>query len=382
MEKEKRIVWILGAGFSRSLGAPLLADLFTQESQRRARITYGSRVGNRFDDIQDVGTVCQAGTYGLKHSKPFERQWEHAEEFIEKLDLAARDPHGIERTVFYCFAQEYKRQDATHDEAMEFSSRLDDDNIGNFHLRALRLLAAETCCFLEKANLDHERWAPYLKWARTLSSNDTVITFNYDRVLELLAQRETLWIPAPADIEKRSDYGFPERAPTVLKLHGSVDWVRRNGKIIRAETDPKMKDVKDIAALYCEYDELALATPGPTKREMVQMSGPIKNHGPLAPLWVYAAIAVKAATAVAFVGYRFPPTDAISREKVLEWIDSNTQLKTGMPTIHTVLGADTDSTDSLRLRGMLNAVYAAPSFVKPWPMFAEDFLGLVNRDSL
>ena len=32
MATEPKIVWIVGAGFSRSLGAPLLADLFSRES--------------------------------------------------------------------------------------------------------------------------------------------------------------------------------------------------------------------------------------------------------------------------------------------------------------------------------------------------------------
>lgn len=37
---DRKIVWILGAGFSRSLGGPLLADLFSQEKRLELKERY------------------------------------------------------------------------------------------------------------------------------------------------------------------------------------------------------------------------------------------------------------------------------------------------------------------------------------------------------
>ena len=46
---------------------------------------------------------------------------------------------------------------------------------------------------------------------------------------------------------------------------------------------------------------------------------------------------------------------------------------------HTVLGEDIESMESRRMEGLLKAVGA---HVTRWPMFAEDFLGLIRRDQL
>lgn len=175
---DRKVVWILGAGFSQSLGAPLLADLFTEESARRVRIN-GAKVGPRLDGIDDVVRLCQAGTYDLPHSKPIERQWKHAEEFLERLDLAARKPgrNGYDRANLSAFAYKMakERGTASNEVALEFMSKVDDDNVGRFRELAVRLLAAEVCEFVEDANLEHESWSPYVTWADTLDLNDTVI---------------------------------------------------------------------------------------------------------------------------------------------------------------------------------------------------------------
>ena len=82
----KKTVWILGAGFSRSLGGPLLSSLFRQED---------------VDDFLDVIPTADFGTlaaevvwtqslYNKGHDG--EKCWENAEDFLAYIESAFGDP--------------------------------------------------------------------------------------------------------------------------------------------------------------------------------------------------------------------------------------------------------------------------------------------------
>ena len=81
-------VWILGAGFSRSLGAPLLYDFFTPRWDSLVRqslmddstseaVPYLSKLS----ELDELKTKLADGTWS--------NAWRNAEEFSELLDLAA-----------------------------------------------------------------------------------------------------------------------------------------------------------------------------------------------------------------------------------------------------------------------------------------------------
>jgi hypothetical protein len=105
-----------------------------------------------------------------------------------------------------------------------------------------RALSIECSTFLSAADLKTERWLPYVLWASRLKKNDTVITFNYDRIPELLEMnsdrtfgpsRLSVIFPAKEDWaidEKISSARAASSAP-VFKLHGSVNWVAKDGNI-------------------------------------------------------------------------------------------------------------------------------------------------------
>jgi hypothetical protein len=110
-------------------------------------------------------------------------------------------------------------------------------------------------------------------------------------------------------------------------------------------------------------------------------------------LWQLARSAIEKANAVVFVGFRFPPSDAIARERLLAAISKNkSRLR-----VHTVLGPDRDSatgrleallTHALRRGGRMT--YAESTMVTidrllsitVHPLYAEDFLGLVGRNEI
>jgi hypothetical protein len=149
-------------------------------------------------------------------------------------------------------------------------------------------------------------------------------------------------------------------------------------------------------ALTCDDDELAIATPGPSK----QREG-TRGFG---DLWRLVTGALTGADAIVFVGYRFPETDADARSELLGAIGNNpgTGSRSTL-SIHIVLGNTAQSKrDAERLASMLrfvlgrNRIEATPArppvhtsagvahffMLHSHPLFAQDFFSVVNRDDL
>lgn len=205
------------------------------------------------------------------------------------------------------------------------------------------------------------------------------MTFNYDRVLELLDVFD-IFVPG----EERPS----GRRPAVFKMHGSVDWRRQKqedgtfayslgrGKAEGASVDPEF-------ALFCPAEEIGIATPGPTKEISTKELGPV---------WNRALEQVVSAETIVFVGYRFPPSDAEAREKLLGAIREN---KNARLDLHTVLGPKQQADDVVRLAQMLKAVLRQAGrnesplrtaersyWVASHALYAEDFFTVWSRDLL
>src|SRR5690349_5186392 len=69
-------VWIVGSGFSRPLGGPLLADLFSRRFQ--------TRVAARFPTLGHAPETIEL--YEFFHFGLREKHFEHAEDFLVLLD--------------------------------------------------------------------------------------------------------------------------------------------------------------------------------------------------------------------------------------------------------------------------------------------------------
>jgi hypothetical protein len=200
---------------------------------------------------------------------------------------------------------------------------------------ARRMIAAECGAFLVDARLDGEAWLPYRNWAQSLGpGQETVITFNYDLVIERLATKvpSRFYFLGPNE-----DPGAASKAVPVLKLHGSIDWLR-----MQAGDHAEYRTGRpDTEFLDVDGSQLAIASPGPTKLALSQE---------LRGLWVAAEKAIREADAVVFVGYRFPPSDSMAQERLLAALGGSDSTYLA---IHTVLGPGVDQPDSARLRDLL-----------------------------
>jgi hypothetical protein len=370
-----RIVWILGAGFSRSLGGPLLGNLLTPETEKLIGLWYPA---NEWPELfgEFVDAARRLYWYGFQpatgkdelrkhwHEACSENLWQDAEQYLDYLDTAARFDCPARSRILEILRSRVAALPQEKATLQQLSA------VGR------RLLAAECCSFLEGVANRSEQWAPYRRWFEKglfVWGEDTAITFNYDLVPEMIADA----------IKQRDLFHYNEksdRTSLLLKLHGSVNWTLEQPNSVNTRSGVH-------AALNCASQQLAIAGPGPGKQTL--------SNGLFKPYWDLALDAIKNADAIVFVGYRFPPTDAEARERLLDAIRDNGQQYLA---IHTVLGPNAQSDDSRRLFSLIRHALLGgnrrrcPAGQKPeyqpqkcynieqQPMWAEDFFSIVRRE--
>lgn len=358
MAEAHDVVWILGAGFSAGLGGPLLKNLFTPGSKRQLTAY--------FPDIERLHDFAAETARNLYEFGKKQVLWSDPEEFLDKLDAAVESENANgASSASYTFMQSLvtdSRPDVQvalrHGspihrwEGRELTEEQYNIDANTVAAIARRLLAAECSAFLMDENCEGERWLPYTHWAQQLGRHhrETVITFNYDRVIEMLVEKlncNSIHFVTPSG-------GFV-RPPgvNVIKLHGSVDWKRTS----------KIEQVRDeFFALHAEDDsEIVIATPGPRKRKTVRE---------LESLWTLAETELQRAKVIFFVGYRFPPTDSESLQRLMSAFGKNEN----KPTAHIVLGPNVHSEAASRLHGLLkHAAHESNPTIHRHPMYAQDF---------
>lgn len=341
--------WLLGAGFSCSLGGPLLADFFTSARTDLIRPHLRRIQDVDLESIDELHEIFWNGADPKRGAAPWLRPWSDQEEFLSFLDVAARD------------------WDSDSAETLRLLSRGVDT-----HERAQRLwraaatyVAIATDHFVPpnlKAAKLLERWQPYIRWGNAVArSNDYVITFNYDRVPELVSYNE-LNVLDPSD-----DHRYVER-PWLIKLHGSVNWW------------------EPLAGDRLKIDEQATASAvlHGGRTPFIAMPGPTKYHSAerLRSLWRAAEDALETSDRVVMIGFRFPPGDSAARHRLLGAIRRNANSNLS---VHIVLGSDTSHHDVRRVGALFEWISARreeeaglKTKVAVEPLFGEDFLALYD----
>lgn len=356
----KKRVWVLGAGFSRSLGGPLIQHLLAAQEPGATRDLFPEVAAG----ISNVRTFYAAGVG---------THWDHAEHFLDMVERAAEDhecnPHAATARAYDYRLLANLLSDKFRDERTgqweQFASLVD------LAVAARRAVACDCSQFLQRADLRGEAWRPYVQWASILTGDDTVATFNYDCVPDLLAENssERIFRPRLRVVEPAGEERIPGDAvqeaiarirrlglAPVLKLHGSVDWHVERGRFAKASS---------AGVLLPSRSDVLMGLPGPGKDQHRQKR--------LKPLWTCALNAITEAEEVIFLGYRFPPTDANAREELLCAVRDSACL----PRI--VLGPNVVHPDVVRLQGLLQyAMWKRVPLAKPdvIPLYVEDFLSV------
>jgi hypothetical protein len=336
-QSDKKRVWILGAGFSRSLGGPLMADLLSLAARRRILATY-STYFNR-DDVDQIfwifhyGCRFPEGRLDPQIDEYGETAWSDAEQFLSMLDSAKSDK--VTRTVIsgviealQGLASRVSQHRPSITPRLNAFRKPPVTSIDELAKLAKRIVAASCTVFLSDLNDDStlakELWMPYRDWFSRLDHNDSIVTFNYDTVVELLKSEvgqivkkaRVIGVSANADHDEVD--ARKARLPCLYKLHGSVNWAVHGTAI---------KEYPLNADTLNSSIDLAIATPGDSKMEM--------SGGLLKTLWQKATTQIELASEVFILGFRFPQSDAFPRDRLLHAMRNN---KMGDFRVNVILG--------------------------------------------
>lgn len=339
-----RDVWVLGAGFSAGLGGPLLKNLLTQNSLKDVLHSYRGHDYFKEDMCQTLVTFYRDGL-AEKDRKWTDRElWEDAEDSLGRLDAAARGQNDL-------------LADSVNDAFKSHNA-----NVQDVLHTAKRLVAAECMVFLNDRPNKSETWETYDVWSQSVrdakDTRTTILTFNYDMVLESLEAFSKDRFVIPGTSGSGSGPGV-----SVFKLHGSVNWKKMGNRV----------EVHDgLAALSSSASELAIATPGPSKNEWV--TG-IREY------WEVAINELREADRVFFVGYRFPPSASRARKEILGTLLDRKK----PPQCHVFLGPD--SLDERRMERLLHfasgrltkAIEIKGSDIHIHPVYAQDLFSVYDH---
>ncbi|HEU4635746.1 MAG TPA: hypothetical protein VFS41_06165 [Edaphobacter sp.] len=351
------VAWILGAGFSKALGGPLLNELISD------------RIRHSLQNIEtppDDSLSCCV-TELFEDGRKRGLLWQDAEQFLEMLEIAANNHKSATSTLIASLAR-------TPYEKRFPNSGIDAKGLlVKIHTEAVRFVAGACTSFLSAAEgnpdivSNSERWEPFVKWAQSLETTDTVITFNYDRSLALLGASETcprLDFSVPPRVTRIAHEPSPaRRSVKAYHMHGSVAWTR-------ASADSERFVDEERAVAHENPERAVLGIPGVGKKALAQ--------GHLKGIWDEALTRLASAKAVVFVGYRFPETDNMAKRALLGALKAQTD-----SSLHIVLGPN--SPDAARLRRMLEWTRPARkdiSVITDHQMFAQDFMAVFDRQVL
>jgi hypothetical protein len=202
-------------------------------------------------------------------------------------------------------------------------------------------------CYREFALRKHRQVVE--AFVRKMRAGDTVITFNYDALVESILWQARKWTPS-------NGYGFDlkfdrtllsvlrRKAPrtlanspvTVLKAHGSFNWLRNcyDGSIglnylkLLFDLPIKKSFVSDLdAGRIVDADDLADVGPDFPNVEDVILAPVYKKHYDSDPslrlIWRMIDLALEGADEVVVVGYSLPPGDVDANARITAALRQN-----------------------------------------------------------
>lgn len=183
-------VFILGAGFSKAAGMPMASELLPLLTKRLQLHEMNGWLRSLQERLQWLSESENGSSYQVNIEQVF--HYAHFDAEIHRL-LQHLEPVG------------------RHDGSGTAWNQVDAISAW------LSYLERELCDVIHNAE-DTADHAPINRWAETVSMGDTVLTFNYDTLVERsLSSVDKEWNHATG---LSSDSGF-----AVCKLHGSIDWI-------------------------------------------------------------------------------------------------------------------------------------------------------------
>ena len=291
----------IGAGFSRPAGVPVGAELWHRvlaqiEEDKRSDVPRIRDLASRFDADVDYYARYMREAKGIC-LRPDEINFE---EFLGFLEL--------EHVLGFLGTQSYSSE-------------------GN---ETLFLVKHRIALFLHRATPPVPALPGfYARFAELLRPGDTIVTFNYDTLLERLLEH----LGKPYALFDDGSRDFDYKLITVLKPHGSLDWFRRSTLAAHATDRPPAPtvpfDPRGLSAgpdpiVKCDggLDEIYtvercvppfIAPPSTTKSHNLQL---------MSRMWNGVYTGGTFGTGLAVIGYSLPGHDDYARAAIYQVVAS------------------------------------------------------------
>jgi hypothetical protein len=369
-------VYILGAGFSRDAGAPLIHDFLDRargffddpdselDSQEREQFAEGFRFKRE---------VARA-------REKFRIDLDNIEQLFGLVEMSQRlgtaSPTTRDATV-YLIAKTLQLSLTDTSKRPQVRVGLAPSSAGSFIKHVRRGQSGgdifDTDIYTHFALLLAGKYDDQRKVA---SRSNTVITFNYDLVVDDAIAR----IGAKPGYEL-ADAVFDEpididAAIPLLKLHGSTNWAICECNQIRVIAQKATANPELFRSMQCSKCQkralrLLLVPPSWDKSEYSQI---------MRPVWRKAVEALKTATRICVVGYSMPETDAFFKFLLALGLAENDRLSKLIVVDKVTSGilATQESTIEARWKEMLETVFVGRRFVFHSGGFAEFIRGSIQ----
>ena len=336
-------VYILGAGFSKTAGLPLIKDFM---NRMRDATAWLKTQADRGREIEAINRVLRFRLEATAAAYRIPLDVDNVEELFSLAsaggdgDLMQKMPLAIAATLDYA---RHVALPLTDDRPYEIGVKESPDWEPPKNWRPpVRARSPETRNEILDRWFTCPRYEFYLGLiagyfnSGTPDRRDTIITFNYDTIVEEALRGLDIpftygppeligWRGAePAQIDDCADKNIK-----VLKLHGSVNWVfgldYALGSVDPSSIRPDAaSDLQRRIATLQDYNEVR------TQNHIPFLVAPTWQklfHGYLATVWREAVEALKTATRVIILGYSMPPTDQHFKYLLAAGLQDNISLR-------------------------------------------------------
>ncbi len=170
-----------------------------------------------------------------------------------------------------------------------------------------------------------------------LKKNDTIITFNYDLLIEDSFESGKLWNPIDGYgitvqgksfdwcrhwLERTKVKRQKESKTLFLKLHGSLNWLLYNNKTIRLKPRPYLVRTKNKKPVI---EKISVLPPGWNKRI---------DRNPYKRFWREARIRLEKCKTLIILGYSLPETDLLAQALFSEVVRQRVATKKYLKELH------------------------------------------------
>jgi hypothetical protein len=180
----------------------------------------------------------------------------------------------------------------------------------------IRRVIIHTTCRSEQGRLEPLRSRTHARILNKLEENDTILTFNYDVLIEHSFGKSSLWTP-------RDGYGgrvhgvrnewcqrwlkareINERTHSriqLLKLHGSINWTVYKSGHVRLKDRPFVVRTREHKTVF---EKVSILPPGWNKRI---------DKIPYSRLWRQARLRLEQCKSLVIIGYSLPEADLLAK---------------------------------------------------------------------